>query len=249
MKGVCIDVLIAALADIHANLHALQSVYQDIEKMQVDLIVCAGDLVGYGPNPNEVVEFLRGSDAVIVKGNYDDGIARTADDCGCRFSDDRQKALGYASVCWTNAKVKPENKEYLGHLPLTWRGTVDGKRILVVHGSPVDPLVDYMDIDRDVVELREIACNSDADIIIFGHTHIPYHLTLEGVHLINVGSVGRPKDHDPRACYALIEVTLEDIKVEFRRVSYDVEKVARQVVDCGLPPEFAEILKKGTTAV
>lgn len=239
--------IIAVLADIHANYEALEAVYRDISGRQVETVLCAGDLVGYGPSPNEVINFIRERGIITVKGNYDDGTANSKEDCGCRFSDDQQKALGYASICWTNSNVDEANKKYLGSLSPYYSFMVEGKKVLLVHGSPDDPLLGYLDIDRDTVELEIIAQNSGADIIIFGHTHIPYHLILDGIHLINAGSAGRPKDGDPRACYALIDINGEKVEVDFVRIPYEVEKTVQKLVQVGLPTEFAEVLRTGTT--
>jgi putative phosphoesterase len=232
---------IAVLSDVHANLPALQSVLADIEAADVDARYGLGDLVGYGPWPNEVLERLAAEGFPIVMGNYDDGTAFDRDECGCAYTTAIEQALGDRSFAWTKAHVSAANRDWLRTLRPPVRFEADGLRLLLVHGSP-RRMNEYLYEDRAEATFARIAAGADADVIVCGHTHRPYDKTVAGVRFINAGSAGKPKDGDPRACWALIETGPGGLTVEFRRVAYDVERVAQAICASGLPAEFADQL-------
>ena len=191
----------AIYSDVHGNRHALDAVLADIAKATFDAVHCLGDLVGYGAFPNEVTERVRQKETPTVMGNYDDGVGFERDECGCAYRDPIDQELGERSFAWTKAHVTPENKAYLQTLFKEIRFEADGKRVLLVHGSP-RKMNEYLFEDRATLELQRLAATSNADIIVFGHTHKPYIKNVDGVMFLNVGSVGKPKDGDWRACYA-----------------------------------------------
>lgn len=231
---------LAVFSDIHSNILALNHVLEDIEKQGYDRVYCLGDLVGYGPRPNEVIETLIASGIQTVMGNYDEGVGYEKGDCGCAYVTEEEKQDGQKSIEWTTEQVTPQNKRYLRTLQDKIEFTVNGYKILLVHGSPRRNN-EYLYEDRPERSLTRMLESLDADILVCGHTHKPYHRIVNGIHIINEGSVGKPKDGDPRACYAVIELD-ETISVEFRRVEYPVASVTEEIIKAGLPRAFADAL-------
>lgn len=235
--------LIAAFSDVHGNLPALEAILEDIERQDPDLVICGGDLVGYGAFPNQTVDLIAGRFIPTVMGNYDDAVGNGRTSCGCGHPDDRSRAVGEASLAWTKDCLTGFNRDFLRELPKELRFGRAGKSLVLVHGSPAR-LNEYVieDVPEPyAVKLLQLA---SSDILAFGHTHLAYHRRVQGAHLVNLGSVGWPKDGDSRTGYALIELA-EDIRVEFRRVAYDVEKAARGIIEVGLPAELADLIKNG----
>ena len=234
---------VAAFSDIHSNKHALDAILADIRQQQPDYIVCVGDLVGYGAFPNEVIDSVRAAGIPTIAGNYDDGVGFDRDECGCAYVDPDDAERGDRSLRWTQRVVTAENKAWLRSLPRELRLEVAGKRILCAHGSP-RRINEYLYEDRPERSLARMFADLAADVVLIGHTHLPYHRRVGPVHLINVGSAGKPKDGDPRAAYALVIID-GDVTAEFRRVSYDVEGAARAIEATDLPREFAAQLRTG----
>jgi putative phosphoesterase len=232
---------LAVFSDIHSNLHALQAVLADIERLQADQIYCLGDLVGYGAFPNEVIETIRSRGIPTIMGNYDDGVGFDKDDCGCAYTYPEMRRLGDISLMWTREHVTIENKAFLRSLLPDIRLESEGKRVLLVHGSP-RRINEYLYEDRAQGSLERIARSVEAEAMVFGHTHLPYIKVVAGVLFVNDGSVGKPKDGDTRAAYAMMDVGNE-ITATIHRVSYDVPAAASAVRASGLPPHFAELLE------
>lgn len=230
---------IAIFSDIHGNVQALESVLKDIDMQKVDAVYCLGDLVGYGASPNEVIEAMKSRAIPTVMGNYDDGVGFERDECGCAYKEERDKELGERSLAWTKAHVTPDNKAFLRGLVPEIRFEANGKRILLVHGSP-RKLNEYLFEDRPLSSFQRLAATSHADLIAFGHTHKPYVKEVDGVTFLNVGSVGKPKDGDWRACYAIV-----DGAPAFHRVEYDVRTAAEAIRATYLPHEFAADIESG----
>jgi len=232
---------IAVFSDIHGNQEALVNVLKDIDEQKPDHVFCLGDLVGYGPRPNEVIETIREAKIPTVMGNYDEGVGYEKGDCGCAYVTDVEKANGQHSIEWTTEQVSKENKTFLRSLHDKIEFNANGYKMLLVHGSP-RRINEYLYEDRPARSLKRILESVEADIVVCGHTHKPYHRHVVGVNLINDGSVGKPKDGDQRACYAMITLG-EDVVVEFRRVNYPVEAVAEEIIKAGLPEAFADALR------
>ena len=237
---------LAIVSDIHGNLSALEAVFADVAEQRPDRVYCLGDLVGYGASPNEVTDRIRNEGMPTIMGNYDDGVGFDRDECGCAYRDPAEKDRGDRSLAWTRAHVTPENKEFLRGLLKELRFTVDGKRVLLVHGSP-RKINEYLFEDRPLTSFQRLAASSNADVIVFGHTHKPYRKDVDGVLFINVGSVGKPKDGDWRACYAMVELG-EVPSVTFRRIPYDVASAAAAIRATDLPHEFAVDIESGGVA-
>lgn len=234
--------VIAAFSDVHSNKHALDTVLADVHSRQPDRVVCLGDLVGYGAFPNEVIEAVRQAGIPTIAGNYDDGVGFDRDECGCAYTEPAERERGDRSLRWTQQVVTADNKAWLRSLPHELRLAADGTRLLCVHGSP-RRLNEYLYEDRPERSLLRMFEGLEADVILCGHTHLPYHRRVGALHLINVGSAGKPKDGDPRACYALLSIGAE-VNVKFVRVSYDIEAAARAIEATELPREFAAALRR-----
>jgi predicted phosphodiesterase len=243
----------ALISDIHANLPALKAVLAQIAlNPGIAATYHLGDLVGYAPWPNETVNLLIENEIAGIAGNYDSTVATGAPHCGCKYEDPRQEELSHVSFAWTKEHVLPRTREHLGALPFRLDvkprgGHAAGPTLVLVHGTPTLNTV-YWTEDRPdsfCLKMAQMAGASAGDVIAFGHTHKPWKRTVEGIHFVNTGSVGRPKDGDWRAGYAIVAFDGDDVAIEQVRVEYDVEAAARGVIDSGLPGEFAEILRKG----
>lgn len=254
---------IALFSDIHANLPALEAFFADVEAKKPDALYCLGDLVGYNIWPNEVVNEIRKRAIPTIAGNYDFGIGRQSDDCGCAYKTDDEKANGSSSISFTNGIIGAAERQYLrslpAHLRVEFQLNNDTLNLLLVHGSP-RKINEYLFEDRDEKSLLRIMRDADADIMCFGHTHKPYHRIVEDAtdglprfrHAVNTGSVGKPKDNNNRGGYVLLTIdehsTILDrdsIGVEFVRFDYDFERAARAVEESPLPDVYAENLRRG----
>lgn len=254
---------IALFSDIHANLPALEAFFKDVDARKPDAIYCLGDLVGYNIWPNEVINEIRKRNIPTIAGNYDQGIGLMSDECGCAYKTDTEKDMGKISISYTNSLVKPEERKYLrtlpAHIKVEFQLNNDKLNLLLVHGSP-RKINEYLFEDREEKSLLRIMQDADADIMCFGHTHKPYHRILPTTpgdilhyrHAINIGSVGKPKDNNPKGGYVILHINenssitnKEAVQVEFIRFDYDVEKAAKAVEDSPLPDGYAEMLRKG----
>ena len=235
---------IAVISDLHSNIEALKAVLNDIDEKLVDMIVCAGDLVGYLPFPNEVIDLVRRRNITCVMGNYDDAIGNTRLVCGCEYKNEKARLTGERSLAWTRDCVTEENKSFLRGLPREINLTINNCRVKIVHGSP-NHLNEYLTEDTSEAYLKELLAQTHTDVLICGHTHIPYHKNFENdKHVINAGSVGKPKHGDPQAVYTVIDID-EVIDVKFYKVQYDFESAARAIISAGLPEEFAAEIRTG----
>ena len=246
----------ALLADIHGNLPALEAVLEDVNRRGVDATVHLGDLVGYAPWPDEVVDRLADAGVPGVAGNYDSTVATDAEHCGCRAENPAQEALSHQSYTWTLARVSAETKARLRALPFRidlrpGGGHHSGPSLRLIHGAPTLNTL-YWDEGRSDDFARKMASKlgaTDGDAIVFGHTHVPWKRALDGMLFVNAGSVGRPKDGDPRAAWAIATWDGAAIHVEHVRTEYDVERAAAGILASELPDEFAADLRRGSTEV
>ncbi|WP_297814962.1 metallophosphoesterase family protein [uncultured Polaribacter sp.] len=234
---------IALFSDIHANLPALDSFFADVANLKPDGIYCLGDLVGYNIWPNEVVNAIRNRQIPTISGNHDAVVGMPSDK---------------PSGIYTNEVLGTDQINYLrslpAHLKLEFQLPNGPLNILLVHGSPRRNN-EYLTEETSSELLLEMMEASKADILCFGHTHIPFHRVLTTAnghykHAINLGSLGKPKDGDPRGCYAVLTIDeksssrdKESVKVSFARVVYPVEKAAQAVEGSSLPNEFATALR------
>ncbi len=245
--------IVVLLSDVHANLPALEAVLADIDRRgDADAVYHLGDLVGYAPWPNETVELLDKRGIAGIAGNYDSTVATDYTHCGCKYEDPRQEELSHLSYAWTRQHVSPEVKRYLGALPFRLDvtplgGHLSGPTLILVHGTPTLNTV-YWTEDRPdefCLKMARSAGLKAGDMIAFGHTHKPWYRVVDGIHFLNTGSVGRPKDGDWRAGYVRVQITTDGIVPEIVRVEYDLERAMRGIRDSELPDEFAEHLRAG----
>jgi len=245
----------ALISDVHANLPALEAVLVALDaRSDVDAVYHLGDLVGYAPWPDEVVALLRDRGIPGVAGNYDSTTATDYEHCGCRYEDPRQEELSHLSYGWTRDHTSVETKRWLGGLPFRidlrpLGGHTAGPKLALVHGNPVLNTV-YWTEDRSDDFCRKMAARLEAkpgDVVAFGHTHRPWHREVGGIQFLNTGSVGRPKDGDPRTGYATVAFEEGEVSVEIVRLEYDVARAAAGIRASELPDDFAGILERGGT--
>jgi len=257
---------IALFSDIHGNLAALDAVLADIDACALEERYCLGDLVGYGPDPVGVIDRIRELVVPTIMGNYDEGIGTRRGECGCYYVTEQAKADGAASYAFTEPLVDDERAAWLAALPHEIRFEEGGARILLAHGSP-RKINEYLLPDRSDEQLARLAAAAGADVVCVGHIHIPYHRLVPGadgpVHYVSSGSVGKPKDGDPRACWVeLLIGRAEDVReaapadmslaaagqsavwvgLNVHRVAYDVGQVQRAMLNAGLPATLATAL-------
>jgi len=219
---------VGIVSDIHSNLAAFKAVLKDMPK--VDTVICAGDLVGYGAEPNEVVKLARAKKIKSVMGNHDRAVVIN----DARGLNDRAAA----AIAWTSKKLTRENKSYLFSLPTHLELEFGGQSVYLVHGSPRNPLDEYVFPDFSNRDLVNVIRGVESDIIVLGHTHVPMKRMILGKNVVNSGSVGQPRDRDKRASYAVINFGKET-SVAFWRVDYDIAATAEKIKAAGLPEELA----------
>jgi putative phosphoesterase len=232
------QVRIALLGDIHGNLKALEAVLADARSKGTTFFLNAGDLLGYGPFPEEVVRLARSSELISVVGNFDLK-ALSIGECQKETAMEQKKLLAFR---WAYDNLSAESREYLKELPHEVRFEVAGTKFLLTHGSPTS-IDEHLGPGTSLERLTELARSSGAQVIIVGHSHRDMIKRVEGTLFINTGSVGRPDDGDPRATYAIM--TTEPLQVEHVKVEYDVESTVEAVRAKRLPEEFAQMLIQG----
>ena len=234
---------IAVISDIHSNIYALNEVLADIKNKNVDMIVCTGDLVGYGTRPNEVIETLRNKKILTIMGNYDDAIGNFKIVCGCDYKDPKDAQKAGLSMQFTSEITTDENKEYLRNLPKEITLTFNNKTIRFVHGS-TRLINEYL--KENSKESEEVMKELKEDILVCGHTHIPYAKYYGDKLLVNAGSVGKPKTNNPNANYVIIDIK-SSVKVEIIEVTYNFEQIAKEIEENNvLPNDFARLIREGS---
>jgi predicted phosphodiesterase len=240
MRTLQVEKTFAVFSDVHGNLPGLEAILEDVERRGVPTTISLGDLVGYGPSPNEVSLLVRDRDIPSLMGNYDQGIGFETGDCGCVYKTDEQRAEGAASLAWTQQAVTDQVKAYLRTLDDHFELDTPAGKLLAVHGSP-RRINEYLFEDRPERAMARMADEYPYPAIFFGHTHVPYARPVGGTTFVNVGSGGRPKDGDWRVCYAIVDpARLGELGlVEFVRVPYDHERLQRELAATPLITSFA----------
>ncbi len=229
------DAKIAVLADVHGNLHALEAIIQDAERRAVDAFLNAGDAIGYGAFPNEVVELLRAKNVVSVLGNFDSEVMK---------KDDKKKGEKRLALRIAKKELSKSCETYLRSLPRSITLEMAGKKLLMVHGSP-NSIEEHIYLDTTEKRLKELARTVNADVVIMGHSHLQFAREVNGVSFINPGSVGRPDDGNPQTAYAV--VNSNPFSVQLVRLNYDVESAAEALRKKRLPESFAQMLLRGVS--
>jgi putative phosphoesterase len=235
----------AVITDIHGNLPALRAALARIEELGVEHVFCGGDLVGYGPHPDEVCALIAKREIPTIYGNYDYAIARDEHDCGCAYVTQHDRALGQLSVDWTLAHTSQESKDFMRDLPFDLRFPVGDTVVHLVHGSP-RKVNEYLFEDKPARLYERLAAGESDPVLVFGHTHKPWVHEYGGVLFVNCGSVGKPKDGERRGAFAVLRSAAGGVAVNIERVDYDADAVAAEVCAAGLPGEFADKLVTGT---
>jgi diadenosine tetraphosphatase ApaH/serine/threonine PP2A family protein phosphatase len=172
-------------------------------------------------------------------------VGNDSDDCGCAYTDPVSEALGKRSIAWSNLHTAPNNKAFLRSLVPEIRLKLGNLRVVLVHGSP-RKINEYLFENRPDASLERLMDAAGADVLVCGHTHIPYHRFLpSGRHVINDGSVGKRKDGDPRACFITLKIEGDVVDVEFIRVAYDIELAAKAIESSDMPHDYAQMLRAG----
>jgi putative phosphoesterase len=232
---------VAVITDIHANLPALQAALTRIDELGIERVFCGGDLVGYGPHPNEVCALIAERAIPTIYGNYDYAIARDLEDCGCAYVTPHDRELGQQSVDWTLEHTDQVSKDFMRELPFELHFAVGDTHVHLVHGSP-RKVNEYLFEDKPARLYERLAAAERDDALVFGHTHKPWVHEYGDVLFVNCGSVGKPKDGDPRGAFAVLESDAARVRVSIERVAYDTDAVARELRAAGLPGEYADKL-------
>jgi len=239
---------VAVVSDVHSNLHALEAVLEDVEREHPDAILCLGDVVGYGPRPDECCRLVEAQTGICLAGNHDLGVRGDVD------IDDFAPDAASAAL-WTRGMLGDEAQAFLARLAPA--ATADGVELF--HASPRDPIWEYVLTDQSAAAALEL---TTAPVVLVGHSHVPLAVTvangeLEGGHapagfevelgdgrwLLNPGSVGQPRDGDPRAAWLLLD--LGGRRASFRRVPYAIAETQTEIREAGLPPALGERLSSG----
>jgi diadenosine tetraphosphatase ApaH/serine/threonine PP2A family protein phosphatase len=236
------------ISDVHGNLEALRAVKSEIEDLGADMVVFLGDVVGYGASPNECIEVLREMTPIQIAGNHDFGAVRLTD---TRLFN----PIAREAIDWTADALTAENRKLLKRLPLVH---VDGGGIRAVHATPFEPESWHyiLSPNHALAEFEHF----EERICFIGHSHQPVIFELKDAetivtrtdsmkiesgrrYIVNVGSVGQPRDHDPRACFCVCDIKTGELRIE--RVEYDIESAKKRILDAGLPPVLANRLSWG----
>jgi len=193
----------AIITDIHGNLAALEATLARIGELSILRIFCGGDLVGYGPHPSEVCTLIEERGIPTIYGNYDYAIAREQEDCGCAYVTPHDRELGQESVAWTLAHTDGSAKQFMLGLPFDLHFPVGAVGVHLVHGSP-RKVNEYLFEDKPARLYERLAAAERDRVLACGHTHKPWVHEYGGVLFVNCGSVGKPKDGDPRASFAVL---------------------------------------------
>ena len=236
----------AFLSDIHSNQEALEAVLEDVAGRKVDELLCLGDLVGYGANPNECVQRIRDLVSHVVVGNHDSAVVGLTD--ASSFNSRARRA-----VSWTADVIEPDHAEYLSRRPYVDR--VDD--LLLVHATPSEPAAWNYLLSAPAAQSEFQAFTES--ICFIGHSHQPVFFSLDegpGLrtgdrllcepgkrYIVNVGSIGQPRDGDPRSCYAIYDADRRTVQIH--RVAYDIKSAQRKILRAGLPPVLAARLSRG----
>lgn len=239
---------IALFSDVHANLPAFKAMLEDLDEQGPDAVYCLGDLIGYNVWPNEVIAEIRKRGIATLAGNHDLKVENLIT-MPQSFSEPGKKYAYHI--------VEQHHRDYLltlpAHIKLEFKQGSENLNIVMAHGS-TRSIDEYTLFDTEEKHVLEMMEEANADLLFVGHSHKPYHRIMENSdsvfkHVINLGSVGKPKDGDVRGCYVILTINKnssildpESIKVEFRRVAYDLDMATKGIMESPLPDEFAQLL-------
>lgn len=235
-------VTIGLISDIHANLPALQAVLLDARQNGAQAFWNLGDFVGYGSFPEEVVSLVRSTPEILnIQGNYDHKVLKIFQKKTPETIQFPEKWLAFE---WANVHLSEESRQFLRHLPEKRRLQVENWRVLLVHGSPESQREHVGPLTPDA-RLVELGSYQQAHLICCGHSHLQFSRLVNGTRFVNPGSVGRPDDGDPRAGYALLTFSRDDLDIQLKRIEYNISEAVDSIRAYGLPEAFAQMLLQG----
>ena len=228
---------IAVISDIHANVYALMNVLEDIDNEKVDIIICLGDLVGYGPHPNEVISMIKERHILCIKGNYDNSVVDN------EYSYIRETPINSFSLPWAVNELKEENRIFLENLPSAITLNIANKNLLFVHGSP-NKINEYLFKDGD--NTLDTMNSISADVLICAHTHIPGIKEFGTKVYVNCGSIGKPKIGRPNITYCILNVNNhEGMNIQIKEIPYEFNRIVKDMTLLGFPEELVQSLENG----
>ena len=230
--------ILGLISDVHANVLALEAALGELKRRGAETVVCLGDLVGYGPSPNETLELLRQENIICTLGAADEQVA-------FEFARNRQPRVGVADeiLAWTRSVIEPEHVTFLRSLPVHLRLNTPLGRLRACHGT-LDAC-SSIDLDQDAAGLGELLAEQRCQVLAVGNTHVPFYRALSAGWVVNPGSVGLSLNGEPGADYALLTFSKTGFGVEMDKVEYDFAAVAFDIVAWGLPPTVAEAVRQG----
>lgn len=228
---------LAIISDIHSNLYALMNVLEDIDDKKVDSIICLGDLIGYGPHPNETVSLIKRRNILCIKGNYDMAVVNNS------FDYIKDNAINSEALPWSVNELRAQNRYFLDELPTSLELTFNNKTIKFVHGSP-NSINEYLYEDKD--NTKEIMKNLSQDILVCAHTHMPSIKNFEDKLFICCGSVGKPKIGNPNSTYCILDIhTSGKVDAKIYEVEYEVKKLIKDMEMLKFPTSLIRSFEEG----
>lgn len=228
---------IAVISDIHANVYALINLLEDIDAEKVDSIICLGDLVGYGPHPNEVISMIKRRHILCIKGNYDSSVVDN------EYSYIRETRINSFSLPWTVKELREENRIFLQDLPSSLTLNIANKSLIFVHGSP-DKVDEYL--FRDADNTKNVMNSITQDVLVCAHTHIPGMNEFGNKVYINCGSVGKPKIGRPNSTYCILNINKYDgMKVQIKEIPYAYKRIIKDMTMLNFPRELIDSFETG----
>ena len=238
---------VAVFGGIYSNHVALRSALEDARERKADAVLCLGDLGAFGPYPDRTAELLREAAVPIVRGNYDDSIARGLEDCQCGYTDPRDNHYARISYEYTLSRTSPDHRSWMARFPSHLRFRVGDARVYAFHGSPRRMNEFLWETTTPTHFLVDMAETHDADVLLGTHTGIQWSRPLPSNRWhINVGALGRPtNDGKTHVWYTMLEGGDSGLRHEFIPLSYDHEALAREMESESLPAEFVETIRTG----
>jgi hypothetical protein len=237
---------IAVFGGVYSNHLALEAVCSDARRRGATDLYCLGDLGAFGPRPERVFPILERHRVRTIQGNYEESLSLRRGDCNCGYTDPRDNRFAQISYDYTSRKTSEVRKDWMGTLPRELRLGFGSFRTLMVHGSPRRINEFLWESTSPAPFLSRLLTEADADLLLVTHTGLHWHRRLpDGRHVVNVGSAGRPANNGRQdVTYALLTAG-PDLEVELVPVSYEWERLAREMEEEGLPPEFVDTIRTG----
>lgn len=232
-------VILGVISDVHANVVALEAALKAMRKHRVQSVICLGDLVGYGPSPNETLDLIRRENIICTLGSADERIAFD-------FAQNHRRRAGVADeiLDWTRSIIQDDHVEFLRQLPVQRRMDTPAGRLRFFHGSPETPS-HRLNLNQDPVSLSQLVERTRCNILVAGGTHVPFFRQVPAGWVLNPGSAGLTLNGEPGADYAILRIGEGTVDVHMDKVEYDYAAVAFDIIAWGLPRMVAEAVQQG----